>query len=497
MKAKSVILVTGSTGYIGSRLVPRLLADELPLRAMVRDANRLGRVPWAGQVQVVEADVLRPESLPAALTGVHTAYYLIHSMLAGEDFHHKDLQAARDFGRAAARAGVQRIIYLGALGDPGTALSPHLESRQQTAEVLREAGVPVTEFRAAVVVGAGSLSFEMVRYLTEHVPLMICPRWVYSRIQPIAIRNVLDYLAGALSVRESIGAILEIGGDEILTYGDMMTRYATIRSLRRALLPVPLLTPRLSSLWVDLVTPISAAIARPLIEGVRNEVIVRDPAALRLFPEIQLLDYAAAVRAALAELNPESTDPIFSAPIPRQGARRVELEWKNGLILERRSCQAASTPEQLFRVVSGLGGARGWLYMDWAWRLRGAIDRLLGGVGMRRGRRTEGPLQPGDPVDFWTVEAAQPNRLLRLKAETRLPGEAWLEFAMFSEPSGGSTLLQRTIYAPKGLLGLAYWYLFYPLHSTVFAGLLRRLVELADSARLDPTRGQEVENAIS
>jgi uncharacterized protein YbjT (DUF2867 family) len=297
----SLVLVTGVTGYVGGRLVPELLASGYRVRVLVRDKNRLQGRAWLSQVEVVQGDVLNPASLFMAMPGVSVAYYLIHSMSGSADFDQRDIQAARNFGDAARANGVVRIIYLGGLGDPATDLSKHLRSRQQTGQALQEAGVPVTEFRAAIVVGSGSISFEMIRYLTERVPVMICPRWVFTRVQPIAISDVLNYLVAALETPQSKGRIIEIGGADVITYGDMMLGYARVRGLRRWLLSVPVLTPRLSSYWVHLVTPIPASIARPLIDGLRNEVIVRDEIARELFPQIEPMDYPAAVSLALAD----------------------------------------------------------------------------------------------------------------------------------------------------------------------------------------------------
>ena len=298
-----LILVTGATGYIGGRLVPRLLELGYRVRCLVRDPARLQGRAWQGRVEIAAGDVLRPETLPDALAGVDSAYYLVHSLSGGADFHQRDVVAARNFGSAARHAGVGRLIYLGGLAEERPDLSEHLRSRQQTGDALREAGVPVTEFRAGVIVGSGSLSFEMIRYLAERVPVMICPRWVYTRAQPIGVREVLEYLTATLDVPESDGRIIEIGGAEVVTYGEMMTTYAEVRGLRRWMLPVPVLTPRLSSYWVDLVTPIPATIARPLIEGLRNENVVRDPIARELFPQIVPVPYRKPTRWSLPGLS--------------------------------------------------------------------------------------------------------------------------------------------------------------------------------------------------
>jgi uncharacterized protein YbjT (DUF2867 family) len=425
--------------------------------------------------------MLQPELLVPAMRDVHAVYYLVHSLGSGGDFSQRDLRAARNCGEAARAAGVERIVYLGGLGDPQANLSPHLRSRQETGAALREAGVPVTEFRAAVIVGSGSLSFEMIRYLTERLPVMICPRWVFTRIQPIAIRNVLDYLVAALACSESTGRVLEIGGRDVLTYAGMMTGYARARGLKRRLLAVPALTPRLSSYWVHLVTPIPARIARPLIRGLGNEVIVRDTAALRLFPVIQLLDYDAAVRLALEKMDARDVETAWSdALTSSQGDKTpVTLISSEGMILERRQQRVAAPADAVYRCFARLGAKRGWLYMDWAWQLRGAMDRLFGGVGMRRGRRDPEDLRVGDTLDFWRVEMVQPGRLIRLRAEMRVPGRAWLEFEARSEPKGQTLLLQTAFFEPKGLLGLLYWYALYPVHSLIFSGLIRRIAKEA------------------
>jgi uncharacterized protein YbjT (DUF2867 family)/uncharacterized protein YndB with AHSA1/START domain len=478
------ILITGATGYVGGRLVPRLLAAGHTVRCMVRDPSRLQGRPWAADVETVAGDVLDETTLIGALAGIDVAYYLVHSMGSGHDFHERDARAARAFGEAARAAGVQRLVYLGALGDPASDLSEHLRSRQETGDALREAGVPVTEFRAAVIVGAGSLSFEMIRYLTERVPIMICPSWVYTRIQPIAIRNVLDYLAAALDVPESTGQTIEIGGANVITYGEMMTGYARLRGLRRALVPVPVLTPRLSSYWVHLVTPIPSAIARPLIEGLRNEVVVREGRAAALFPAIHPMGYDEAVTAALARLDAGAVETAWSdALATSQGdVPPVVLTTQDGMVIEHRQLLVDASPERVFKAFTALGGKTGWLYMNWTWQLRGALDRLVGGVGMRRGRRHPQDVRVGDALDFWRVEAVEPDSLLRLRAEMKVPGRAWLQFQVRPQDDGRSLVSQTAFFAPRGLWGLVYWYALYPIHQVIFSGMIRRLGERADAA---------------
>ena len=403
------------------------------------------------------------------------------SLGSGGEFAELDLVAARHCAQAAKANGVERIIYLGGLGNPEAKLSPHLRSRHQTGEVLRESGVPVTEFRAAVIVGSGSLSFEMIRYLTERLPVMICPKWVFTRIQPIAIRNVLDYLVAALSCPESTGLTLEMGGRDVLTYAGMMTGYAQVRGLKRRLIAVPVLTPRLSSYWVHLVTPIPANIAQPLIKGLGNEVIVQDDKALRLFPKIELMDYQTSVRLALAKMEAHDLETIWSdALTSSQGSQTPRtLMTHEGLIIERRQRMVPAHADKVYRSFATLGGERGWLYMDWAWQLRGIMDRLCGGVGMRRGRRDPDDLRVGDSLDFWRVEVVEPGRKVRLRAEMRVPGRAWLEFEARPETSGQTLLLQSAFFDPKGLAGLLYWYVLYPIHALIFSGMIRKIASEA------------------
>jgi uncharacterized protein YbjT (DUF2867 family) len=462
-----------------------LLEAGYQVRCLVRDPARLQGRPWLNGVEVVRGDVLQPESLPAAMQGVDFAYYLIHSMSGSADFHQRDLVAARHFARAGRRAGMRRIIYLGGLGDPDADLSQHLRSRQQTGQALQEAGVPVTEFRAAIIVGSGSVSFEMIRYLTERIPAMICPQWVFTRVQPIGISNVLDYLVAALQTSDSAGRIVEIGGADVLTYGDMMLGYAHVRGLRRLLLPVPVLSPRLSSYWVHWMTPIPAEIARPLIEGLRNEVVVRDDTACRLFPHIQPMDYQTAVQLALVSLAASQVETAWSdALVTSQGdLPPVVLSIRDGMIIERRSRLVQAAAPDVFRAFAGLGGDRGWLYANWAWRLRGILDRLVGGVGFRRGRRDPNELRVGDAVDFWRVETVERDRLLRLRAEMKVPGDAWLQFEAKPHSEGGTLLVQTAFFAPKGLSGFLYWYLLYPIHGLIFSGLIRNLARRAKAYR--------------
>lgn len=498
-KSIKKILVAGATGYIGGRLVPRLLESGYTVRVLARDPRRLDGRPWLENVETVIGDVLLPETLPAAMAGVDAAYYLIHSMSDSDEFHERDILAARNFASTAKDSGVKRILYLGGLGDPQEDLSKHLRSRQLTGEALREAGVPVTELRAAVIVGSGSISFEMVRYLTERIPLMICPRWVFTRIQPIGIRDVLDYMLATLENDESTGKIIEIGGADVLTYGEMMLGYSEVRGLRRYLLPVPVLTPRLSSYWVHLVTPIPAAIARPLILGLRNEVVVRTDEARELFPEIKPIGYRESVQRALAKLESGKLETIWSdALVTSQGDMPpVYLTQEQGLIIERRQKLVAADPDEVFRVISGLGGDRGWLVYNNAWRLRGLFDRLVGGVGLRRGRRDPDELRAGDALDFWRVEVVEPMWLVRLRSEMKVPGNAWLQFESNPGPRGKTILAQTAYFEPKGLFGLLYWYVLFPIHAVIFSKMIEKIAETAEESLLiasdEETVGKEAQ----
>ena len=477
------MLVTGATGYIGGRLVPELLASGYVVRVLVRDPERLQGRSWADDVEVATGDVFQPTTLPAAMADVESAYYLIHSMSGAADFPERDKVAAQNFATAAKDAGVEHVVYLGGLGDPGAEdLSVHLRSRHETGDVLREHGPTLTELRAAVIVGSGSASFEMIRNLAERVPVMICPRWVFTRIQPIGIADVLGYLVGALELDDCRGRVIQIGGADVVTYGQMMTGYARARGLRRWLLPVPVLSPRLSSYWVHWVTPIPADIARPLIDGLKNEVIARDDSAAECFPEIEPMGYDAAVRRTLAKLDAgEVTTSWSDALASSQGDQpTTEIDFHEGMIVEQRRRTVSASPEAVFRVVASLGGDRGWLYADVLWRLRGTLDRLVGGVGFRRGRRDAQELRVGDAVDFWRVEAIEPNALLRLRAEMKVPGRAWLEFRLAPGDQDDTTILQQNAYfAPRGLAGLAYWYALYPIHGRIFSKLSERVAEAA------------------
>ncbi|MBK6488919.1 MAG: SDR family oxidoreductase [Gemmatimonadetes bacterium] len=477
------VLVTGATGYIGGRLIPHLLSAGYRVRCMVRDPSRLEGRRWRNEVEVCTGDVLDPASLEAAVAGVDAAYYFVHSMAGGREFHERDLRGARNFSTAMRTAGGRRIIYLGGLGDPEGDLSEHLRSRQDTGHALREAGVPVTEFRAAVIVGSGSLSFEIVRYLTERVPILICPRWVFTRVQPISTRDVLQYLVAALSTPASTGQVIEIGGADVVSYAEMMTGYAKVRGLTRRVIPVPFLTPRYSAGWVHLVTPVPRTIARALIEGLRNEVVMRSDAARRIFPGMALLTYEESVRLALRQLDASEVETSWSDALSTSALDVVPvvLTSREGMEIEQRQRVVQATPRQVFLAFTSLGGDRGWLTMNWAWQLRGVADRMIGGVGMRRGRRHPVEVRAGDAVDFWRVEQVKDGELLRLRAEMKVPGRAWLEFSVVPHDAGTSLLTQTALFAPRGLFGWLYWYAMVPLHALIFSGMIRQVGRVAES----------------
>jgi uncharacterized protein YbjT (DUF2867 family) len=485
-----LILVTGATGYIGGRLVPRLLDAGYQVRVLVRDTARLQGRPWRESVEVIEGNVRDIESLRPALEGVKAAFYLVRSQVDEANSSQIDSTGARNFGQAAREAGTERIIYLGALGDPDKKHADLVRSQQITGDVLRESGLPVTEFQASLIVGSGSLAFEMIRYLTERVPIMVCPQWVKTRVQPIAIRTVLDYLEQSLVTPESENQVLQIGGSEVLTYRDMLRRYAKVRELPRGLITLPVLTPRLSSYWVHWITPVPASIARPLIDGFRYEAIVDNDMARRIFPGIRLLNYELSVRLALAHLETGDVETTWNdALATSQGdLKPVVLTSHEGMLAEQRQSVVNAPPSAVYSAFSRLGGDRGWAYWNWAWRARGAMDRFIGGVGMRRGRRDPYTLRVGDALDFWRVEAVEPDHMIRLRAEMKVPGDAWLQFDATPLDDSQTRLTQTAYFASKGLAGLLYWYVLYPIHGIIFSGMIRELSEEAEemAARQSP-----------
>ncbi|MFJ2717875.1 SDR family oxidoreductase [Streptomyces sp. NPDC087437] len=488
-------LVTGATGYIGGRLVPELLDAGHRVRCLARSPGKLRDHPWAARTEVVRGDVTDPESVAAALRDVDVAYYLVHALGTGKNFEETDRRAARVFGERARAAGVRRIVYLGGLtptGVPWRELSPHLRSRAEVGRILLASGVPTTVLRAAVIIGSGSASFEMLRYLTERLPVMVTPSWVGTRIQPIAVRDVLRVLVGSARMPADVNRAFDIGGPDVLTYRDMMLRYAAVAGLpRRVIVPVPVLTPRLSSHWIGLVTPVPAAIARPLAESLRHEVVCREHDILRYVPDPpgHPIGFDEAVRLALRRVrDAQVTTRWSSASVP--GAPSDPLptdpDWAGGsLYTDRRERTVDAPPEALWRVIEGIGGDHGWYSFPLAWALRGGLDRLAGGVGLRRGRRDAQRLRAGDSLDFWRVEEIEPGRLLRLRAEMRLPGLAWLEMRVGTDARGRTLYRQRAVFHPHGLLGHAYWWGVSPFHALVFGGMARNIAgAAAEQARL-------------
>lgn len=472
------VLATGSSGYIGGRLVPRLIERGVEVRCIARDPSRLLGRGWDG-VEFVQGDLVDRDAVAEAMQGVDVAYYLAHSMASEKSFRELDHEMATIFGEEAARAGVRRIVYLGGLGDPDKVHSKHLVSRQEVGRALAAAGVPTVEFRAAVIVGSGSASFEMIRHLTERLPVMVTPRWVDTKCQPIGLRDVLDYLLEVLDHPAAVG-VYEIGGRDVLSYREMMQTYGHVRGLRRVIIAMPVPWPQLSSRFIGLATPIPYRLARPLVESLRTEVVVRDDRAEREFA-VRPIGYREALVRALARVATDQVETTWASSIT-SGSDRVEgrrLSTYEGMLYERHRANVAASAEDVFSVICSLGGDAGWPSGNWLWQLRGLMDRLVGGVGMRRGRRHPRELQIGEPLDFWRVEAMQEDRLLRLRAEMKLPGAAWLQFEV-AEHADGSTVEQTAFYDPHGFFGYLYWYLVLPFHRFVFPGLLAAVRERAE-----------------
>jgi uncharacterized protein YbjT (DUF2867 family) len=486
---KPLTLLTGATGYVGGRLLKALEQTGHHVRCLARRPEFL-RARVAQATEVVSGDVLDRGTLAAAMEGVQSAYYLIHSMGSTGAFDEEDRQAARHFGEAARDAGVQRLIYLGGLGARGGGLSPHLQSRQEVGEILRTSGVQTIEFRASIVIGSGSLSFDMIRALVERLPVMITPRWVSIQAQPIAMTDLVQYLIAALDLAVEGHPIFEIGGADRVSYRDLMREYARQRGLRRLMIPVPVLTPRLSSLWLGLVTPLYARVGRTLIESMRHPTVVHDASALRRFG-IQPQGVREAIASALRHEDHQLAETRWSDALSVAGPPR---DWGGvrvgSRLVDSRVAQVSAPPAQAFAAICRIGGATGWYYGDWLWRLRGCLDVLVGGVGMRRGRRALDSLIVGDTLDWWRVEAFEPDHRVRLAAEMKVPGRAWLEFEVDGEAMG-STIRQTAMFDPVGLLGLIYWYSLYPLHYVVFAGMLRGIVQAVEGQNCAPARGTE------
>jgi len=473
----SLILLTGASGYVGGRLLARLERSGHAVRCLARRAEYVRAIAAAG-TGVVEGDLLDPSSLDDALSGVQTAYYLVHSMDAQGRFESLDREAASNFAAAARRQGVRRIVYLGGLGERRDDLSPHLRSRHEVGDLLRASGVPVIEFRASIVIGSGSLSFEMIRALVERLPVMITPRWVSVTAQPIAIDDLLAYLMAALDLAGGAGGIYEIGGADQVSYGAIMREYGRQRGLRRLMIRVPVITPKLSSLWLGLVTPLYARVGRILIESIRHPTVVKDRRALADFP-VRPRGIREAVASALRNEEQEFAATRWSDTLARSNHRTGFGGARLGTrLVDAREMRVAVDAGTAFAPIRRIGGVTGWYYGNWLWTMRGVVDLLLGGIGTRRGRRDPENLRLGDVVDFWRVETFEEGRRLRLAAEMKVPGRAWLEFEVDPD-DGGSIIRQTAIFDPAGLPGIAYWYALYPIHRLMFAGMLRNIAAAA------------------
>lgn len=478
-RGKQLILLTGATGYVGGRLLRALEERGERVRCLTRRPDALAtRGEHTG---VVQGDVLAIDSLRTALSGVDTAYYLVHSMGSSGSFEEHDRSAASNFATAAREAGVRRIVYLGGLG-AGNDLSSHLASRQEVGAILATSGVDTIELRASIIIGSGSLSFDMIRRLVERLPVMVTPRWVRTVAQPIAIEDVIAYLVAARSLEIDRSTVFEIGGADTVSYEGLMREYARQIGVRRVIIPVPFLTARLSSLWLGLVTPVYARVGRKLIDSLPHETVIHDTRALEAFP-IRPRGYREAIARALANEDDEIAATRWSDAVSSAGGRPTLAGdvGHAGRLVDTRSVRVDATPAQAFAPIRKIGGDTGWYFADGLWRIRGFLDLLVGGVGLRRGRRDPEELTVGAPLDFWRVEAYEPNRLLRLRAEMKVPGRAWLQFEI--EPDGaGSTITQTAIFQPIGLVGRLYWYSLVPLHSVIFGGMLRAIARIAASS---------------
>lgn len=466
------VLVTGATGYIGGRLIPELLKRGHEVRAFVRDPERLRGKQWFSDVEVVKGDLSDRTAIHEALRRVDAAYFLVHAMYSGADFAELEEEYAQNFADAAS--SIDKVIYLGGLLPDNVSTSEHLESRARVGEILRRNG-NVTEFRAGPIVGSGSASFEMVRYLTERLPIMVVPRWVKNEVQPIAVRNVIEYLIAALG--EKPLGIVDIGAD-VLPFRGMMETFAEVRGLRRVIIPVPVLTPLLSGLWVGLITPVPNSLAVPLVKGIINPVLADRTKAETYFSGIKPMGYREAVRRAIEKTEENATETRWTDSLGT--GETYKLTDKEGLIREIRTVITHASPKSLFKSFTSIGGERGWLAWNWAWKLRGRLDNLLGGPGLKRGRRSRTELRVGEALDFWRVEDVVPDSHLLLRAEMKVPGTAWLMFEAI--PVDGQTkLVQTAIFEPKGLFGLIYWYALFPIHSLLFGQMARRIGQGAEA----------------
>lgn len=476
------VLVTGATGYIGGRLIRELLVHNYQVRVLVRDAGKLSDYFWRDQVEIVEGDAINPEDLEKALEGIDLAYYLLHALMVSKDFEQAERDLATNFGKVAKDKGVKRIVYLGGITSGTESLSPHMSARTETGEILRASGVPTIELRAGVVIGSGSASFEMLRHLTERLPIMVTPKWLKNRIQPIAIRDVLRYLVGAGSIDPSINKDFDIAGPDVFTYMEMMQQYAEVAGLRRRIiLPLPVLTPKLASGWIGLVTPVPVTLAKRLVASLKHEVVARNDEIRQYVPDAPggLTTFKRAVELALTRIKDFDVETRWSSaltPNTHSEPLPTDPDWAGGsLYVDRREYTSDDTVEEVWARVEAIGGENGYSTATWAWELRGLMDRFVGGVGLRRGRRDPNQLREGEALDFWRVEELERPNLLRLRAEMKLPGLAWLEFQVSKDEKGKTHLLQRALYHPKGLFGHLYWWAVAPMHGIVFPSMATKM----------------------
>ena len=481
-------LVTGATGYVGGRLVPELIAAGHDVRVMVRDERKAQAHGWSTDTEIVEGDATDPEHVRTAMADVDVAYFLLHSIGTGGDFAATERGIAETFAAEAKRAGVRRIVYLGGMIPEGQELSEHLQSRKEVGDILLDSGVPTAVLQAGVVIGSGSASFEMLRYLTERLPVMVTPKWVHTRIQPIAIRDVLRYLVGSATLPPDVNRRFDIGGPDVLTYFEMMQRYAGVAGLaKRRVFPVPILSPSLSSHWVGLITPVPASLARPLVESLRNEVVAAEHDIAEYVPDPDggLIGFDRAVELALSRIQnlevPTSWSSAATAGAPSEGLP-TDPDWAGGsLYKDERTREVNASPEHLWSVIEGIGGRNGWYSWRLAWWVRGVLDRMVGGPGLRRGRRNQKDLVVGDALDFWRVEETDDHSFLRLRAEMKLPGLAWLELQVGSTDGGTTTFHHRALFHPKGLFGHLYWWSILPFHGIIFGSMQRNIAKAAEA----------------
>ena len=475
------VLVTGATGYIGGRLVTELLEIGYSVRVLARNADRMRDYPWFSRIEVVEGDANDVAALDLALKKIDVAYYLLHGLNLTSDFEEAERVLAEKFADVAKKNDVKRIVYLGGIISPNQTLSPHLASRELTGQILQASGIPTIELRAGVVIGSGSASFEMLRYLTERLPIMTTPKWVLNKIQPIAVRDVLRYLVGAAGIDSKVSGAFDVSGPDLFTYAEMMQQYAEAAGLRRRIIiPIPVLTPRLSSGWVGLVTPVPFQLARRLVDSLKNDVIADNAAIRRLIPDPAegLTPFKKAVKLALTKVKQSAAETRWSdasVPFAPSDPLPTDPDWAGGTVYtDVRRVESDDSVETVFARVEAIGGENGYSTATWAWQLRGLADRLVGGVGLRRGRRDPVHLQVGDALDFWRVEELRPPNLLRLRAEMKMPGRAWLEFEVTAKPDGkGSIVTQKAVYVPKGLWGHLYWWSVWPMHGLVFPSMAK------------------------